>query len=96
MRIEITNGYVVTTDGLNYVLNKAGIIQKGPNEGDACLEAIGFFPTLGMLADSLINRMVRQSVVEQLHELDAQIKQITKDFESAILIQDGKESPAHA
>ncbi len=95
MRVDITNGYVITSDALNYVLNKQTVVQKGSNQGQPCLEALGFHPTLGGLAKSLINKMVRGSTVESIEQLEQRMEEIAKEFESAILIQDGKESPAH-
>ncbi len=93
MRIELGNGYVITSDQFNFVLNKENVVQKGQNAGQTTLEAIAFHPTLAGIGQSLANRLMKTSTVTTLEELSELIDATGKLFEQAVLIQDGKETP---
>jgi hypothetical protein len=61
MKIELVEGYVLTTDAYNFILNEVQTVQEGKNKGKEYLVAIGFYPTIAQLLEGLISKEMLKS-----------------------------------
>lgn len=82
MDIKLSEQYTMTSDSLNYILNEVNITQSGKNAGQERVNAVGFFPTLGLLAHAWAHKELRAGKAQKLHDLELQVVQLAARFEA--------------
>jgi len=80
MRIELTKGYVMTSDAHNLILNESSVTKSGRVR----LRPVGYYSDVSGLVDGLISLKVRHSKVRSLkgliQEQHALIEEIRRLF----------------
>ncbi|EPP8558240.1 DUF5405 family protein [Serratia marcescens] len=76
MEIKIGSEFVITSDNLQFILNTVKVGKKGKSEGQERYEAIGYYPTINQLVNGLIHHCVRNSSVNSIASLGAEIGRI--------------------
>lgn len=58
MRIDLGNGYCITKDPMNFILNEVKITKEGKSAGTEYLKPVGFYPTLDYLVNAMLSKWV--------------------------------------
>jgi len=80
MEIRLTNDYKLVTDSLNYILQKRNVVKNKDSEnyGNETWSSIGWYGKLEHLVNKLIELEIKQSDVDQLHELITVVLDVEK------------------
>lgn len=80
MEIYINDDYLITSDSLNYMLQKRGIAEKGDKVGSETFRTLGYYSTLESLFGDLINKHIRESKCKNFAEVIDEIKLLKRDI----------------
>lgn len=89
MNIKIGEKYVVTSDGMQFILNEVKVSQKGKSEGQGRLEPIAYYPTIAQLVEGLIKRNIGEAQINSFTSLAAEINRIGKLCQVAFSVTSG-------
>ena len=76
MEIKIGSEFVITSDNLQFILNTVKVGKTGKSEGQERYEPLGYYPTINQLVNGLIHHSVRNSSVNSIASLGAEIGRI--------------------
>ena len=79
MIIKLTDNYQISTDSLNYILQKRVIVTKGENEGNERVENVGYYGKIEHLLNALIEQRIKVLDIDSIASLRAEISRL-KDF----------------
>lgn len=79
MIIKLTDNYQISTDSLNYILQKRVIVTKGENEGNERVENVGYYGKIEHLLNALIEQKIKDLDIDSIASLRAEISRL-KDF----------------
>lgn len=78
--LELFDGYFVTADDYQYILNKRGVNGKGEEKVDA----VGYFTKLQFLIRDLANKQLRKADVKTLDDLYREMDRIEKKINKLV------------
>ena len=76
IRIEVGDSWVITSDSLQFILNKKKVVLSGEKKGQEYLEAVGYYSKIEQLVGGLIHFNIRTSKVKTISELASSIESI--------------------
>lgn len=76
IRIEVEDSWVITSDSLQFILNKKKVVLSGEKKGQEYLEAVGYYSKIEQLVGGLIHFDIRASKVKTISELASSIESI--------------------
>lgn len=76
IRIEVGDSWVITSDSLQFILNKKKVVLSGEKKGQEYLEAVGYYSKIEQLVSGLIHFDIRASKVKTISELASSIESI--------------------
>ncbi|MDK1705316.1 DUF5405 family protein [Serratia rubidaea] len=76
MEIKIGTEFVITSDNLQFILNTVKVGKTGKSEGQQRYEVVGYYPNISQLVNGLIHHGVRNSTVNSIASLAAEIGRI--------------------
>jgi len=79
MIIKLTDNYQISTDSLNYILQKRVIVTKGENEGKERIENVGYYGKIERLLNALLEIKIKDLDVDSITSLQAEISRL-EDF----------------
>lgn len=79
MIIKLTDNYQISTDSLNYILQKRVIVTKGENEGNERIENVGYYGKVENLLNALLEIKIKELDVDSIMSLQAEISSL-KNF----------------
>jgi len=75
-RIPVGDSWVITSDSLQFILNKKKVVLSGEKKGQEYLEAVGYYSKIELLVGGLIHFDIRASKVKTISELASSIESI--------------------
>ncbi|CAH0210130.1 DUF5405 family protein [Rahnella aceris] len=78
VRIAVGDSWVITSDSLQFILNKKKVALSGEKKGQEYLEAVGYYSKIEQLVGGLIHFDIRASKVKAISELASSIESIGK------------------
>jgi len=78
IRIAVGGSWVITSDSLQFILNKKKMVLSGEKKGQEYLEAIGYYSRIDQLVGGLIHFDIRASKVKTISELASSIENVGK------------------
>ena len=78
IRIAVGDSWVITSDTLQFILNKKKVVLSGEKKGQEYLEAIGYYSRIDQLVRGLIHFEIRTSTVKTVSGLASSIEGIGK------------------
>lgn len=86
MEIKLQDGYIISSDARQYILQQEKMIETGKTKGEMSITNLGYYPKIERVLIAYKERVIRTSditTVEQLlklmQELDDYIKSILKN-----------------
>lgn len=76
IRIEIGEGWVITSDKFQFILNEKKIVKSGKNAGAECLDTIGYYPKINQLISGLIHHHIQNSEINAIKGMADEIERI--------------------
>jgi len=76
MIIKLTDNYQISTDSLNYILQKRVIVTKGENEGKERIENVGYYGKIENLLNALLEIKIKDLDIDSIASLRAEISQL--------------------
>lgn len=76
IRIAVGDSWVITSDTLQFILNKKKVVLSGEKKGQEYLEAIGYYSRVDQLVRGLIHFEIRTSKVKTISGLASSIENI--------------------
>jgi len=76
IRIAVGDSWVITSDTLQFILNKKKVVLSGEKKGQEYLEAIGYYSRIDQLVRGLIHFEIRASKVKTISGLASSIENI--------------------
>lgn len=76
IRIAVGDSWVITSDTLQFILNKKKVVLSGEKKGQEYLEAIGYYSRIDQLVRGLIHFEIRTSKVKTISGLASSIENI--------------------
>jgi len=77
INIKVGDKWVITSDSLQFILNKKKVAQSGIKKGEVYLEAVGYYPRMSQLVNGLIHFQVRDSDVKSISALADELERIS-------------------
>jgi len=77
INIPVGDKWVITSDSLQFILNKTKVAQSGNKKGEVYLEAVGYYPRMSQLVNGLIHFHIRDSDVKKISALAAELERIS-------------------
>jgi len=78
IRIAVGDSWVITSDSLQFILNKKKVVLSGEKKGQEYLEAIGYYSRIDQLVCGLIHFDIRASKVKAISGLASSIENVGK------------------
>ena len=78
--LELFDGYFVTADEYQYILNKRGVNGKGEEK----VETVGYYVKLQYLIEDLANKQLRKANVTSLEEFRRELDKIAKKIDRLV------------
>lgn len=78
IRIPVGDSWIITSDSLQFILNKKKVVLSGEKKGQEYLEAIGYYSRIDQLVGGLIHFEIRASKVKTVSGLASSIESIGK------------------
>lgn len=88
MELQINKDYKITTDKLNFILNK----RYKKEDGSVGFKIIGYFGTINNAMKSIVNNVTLQSDATEFQTLCDQVDAIKKDIDAIDFKRDWIES----
>lgn len=76
IHIPVGDKWVITSDSLQFILNKTKVAQSGTKKGQDYLEAVGYYPRMSQLVNGLIHFHIRDSDVQSISALADELERI--------------------
>lgn len=77
INIPVGDQWVITSDSLQFILNKTKVAQSGTKKGQEYLEAVGYYPRMSQLVNGLIHFHIRDSDVKNITDLANELERIS-------------------
>lgn len=81
MNILLSDGWRISSDSHNFILQKLITVRKGKNEGKQIWKDVGFYNTLKNLLCALQSKKMLDSDCDTLEELKSIVGRLTEDIE---------------
>ena len=76
INIPVGDKWVITSDSLQFILNKTKVAHSGAKKGQEYLEAVGYYPRISQLINGLIHFHVRDSDIKDISALSDELERI--------------------
>lgn len=90
INIPVGDKWVITSDSLQFILNKTKVVQSGAKKGQEYLEAVGCYPRMSQLVNGLIHFHIRDSDVKSISALADELEHISAMCGDAFAVAGGQ------
>ncbi|WP_211186697.1 DUF5405 family protein [Rouxiella aceris] len=77
INIPVGDKWGITSDSLQFILNKTKVAQSGTKKGQEYLEAVGYYPRMSQLVNGLMHFHIRDSDVKSFVDLSDEVERIS-------------------
>lgn len=86
--LELFDGYFITADKYEYVLNETKIYEEGKNIGKGYTNAIGYYSTLQGVLKGFMQMQLKMSEIRTITELNKRINELEKIMTELVVKSD--------
>ena len=90
MIIKLTDNYQISTDSLNYILQKRVIVTKGENEGKERIENVGYYGKIENLLNALLEIKIKDLDIDNIASLQAEISHLKNFVKEQVSLIEGQ------
>ena len=77
INIKVGDKWVITSDSLQFILNKKIVAKSGIKKGEVYLKALGYYPRMSQLVNGLIHFHLHDSDVKSISALADELERIS-------------------
>ena len=77
INIKVGDKWVITSDSLQFILNKKIVAKSGIKKGEGYLKALGYYPRMSQLVNGLIHFHLHDSDVKSISVLADELERIS-------------------
>ena len=84
LNIKLNLNYKISSDNMNYTLQKVGTIKEGKNIGEETIANVGYYSTIENALKAYKQVLIRGSDIDNITELIKTIKQIDEHISEVL------------